>query len=140
MFRENGITVAEDAYAIAPSRLREIFGADSALYITITRYGVKYVGISSVVEAAASTKLIDLRNGNEIWSGRVDVSKSSNNGRGNFLEMLISAAFDQINNVLLDRAYDVGKKANHQMLSAGQKKGLLYGPYHSKYGTDLLSR
>jgi len=140
MFRENGITVAEDAYAIAPSRLREIFGADSALYITITRYGVKYVGISSVVEAAASTKLIDLRNGNELWSGRVAVSESSNNRRGNFLEMLISAAFDQINNVLLDRAYDVGKAANHQMLSAGQKKGLLYGPYNSKYGPDLVSR
>jgi hypothetical protein len=140
MFRENGVTVAEDAHAIAPSRLREIFGADSALYITITRYGVRYVGIASVVEAAASARLIDLRNGLELWSGRVALSESSNNGRGNFLDMLISAAFDQIANVLSDKAYDVGKKANHQMLSAGQKKGLFYGPYHSKYGTDLVSR
>jgi len=140
MFRENGITVAEDAHAIAPSRLREIFGADSALYITITRYGVRYVGVSSVVEAAASARLIDLRNGLELWSGRVSLAESSNNRRGNFFDMLISAAFDQIANVLSDRAYDVGKTANHQMLSAGQKKGLLYGPYHSKYGTDLLSK
>ena len=140
MFRENGITVAEDAYAIEPSRLREIFGADSALYITITRYGAKYVGISSVVEAAASARLIDLRNGLELWSGRVALAESSNSGRGNFLDMLISAAFDQIANVLSDRAYDVGKQANHQMLSAGQKKGLSYGPYHSKYGTDSISK
>jgi hypothetical protein len=140
MFRENGIIVAEDAHAIAPSRLREIFGADSALYITITRYGVKYVGISSLVEAAAAAMLIDLRSGLELWSGKVALAESSNNGRGNLLDMLISAAFDQIANVLSDRAYDVGKKANHQMLSAGQKKGILYGPYHSKYGTDLLLR
>jgi len=140
MFRENGITVAEDAYAIAPSRLREIFGADSALYITITNYGVKYFGISSVVEAAASARLIDLRSGLELWSGRAASAESSNNGRGNFLDMVISAAFDQIANVLSDKAYDVGKNVNHQMLSAGRKKGLLYGPYHSKYGTDLPSR
>jgi len=140
MFRENGITVAEDAYAIAPSRLREIFGADSALYITITHYGVRYVGISSLVEAAASARLIDLRNGLELWSGRVTLAESSNSGKGNFLDMVISAAFDQIANVLSDKAYDVGKRANHQMLSAGQKKGLFYGPYHSKYGTDLLSK
>jgi len=143
MFRENGVTVAEDAHAIAPSKLREIFGADSALYITITRYGVRYVGIASVVEAAASARLIDLRNGLELWSGRVALSESSNNNssrRGNFLEIVISAAFDQIANVLSDKAYDVGKAANHQMLSAGRKNGILYGPYHYKYGTDFVSR
>jgi hypothetical protein len=140
MFRENGVTVAEDAHSIAPSRLREIFGADSALYITITRYGVKYVGIASVVEAAASARLIDLRNGLELWSGRVALSESSNNRSGNILDMLITSAFDQIANVLSDKAYDMGKKANHQMLSAGRQKGLLYGPYHSRYGTDLVSR
>jgi hypothetical protein len=140
MFRQNGITVAEDAHAIAPARLREIFGADSALYITITRYGVRYVGISSIVEAAAYARLIDLRTGLELWSGQVALTESNNNGRGNLRDMLITAAFEQIVNVLSDRAYDVGKKATHQMLSAGQKKGLLYGPYHSKYGTDLLSR
>jgi len=140
LFRENGMTVAEDAHSIAPSRLREIFGADSALYITITRYGVRYVGISSVVEAAASAKLIDLRNGLELWSGRVALAESSNSGRGNIWDMLISAAIDQIANVLSDKAYDVGKKANRQMLSAGSKNGLLYGPYRFKYGADLLSR
>jgi hypothetical protein len=136
MFRQNGITVAEDAHAIAPFRLREIFGADSALYITITRYGVRYVGISSIVEAAASARLIDLRSGLELWSGAVTLSENSNNGSGNLLDMLISAAVEQIVNTLSDRAYDVGKKATRQMLSAERQKGLLYGPYHSKYGTD----
>jgi hypothetical protein len=139
MFRENGITVAEDAHAIAPYRLLEIFGADCALYITITRYGVRYVGISSVVEAAASARLVDLRNGLELWSGRVAVSENSNGGAndGNsILGLVITAAFDQIINTLSDKAYDLGRKANYQMLSAGGKKGLLYGPYHPKYGTD----
>jgi len=138
MFRENGITVAEDAHAIEPSRLREIFGADCALYITITRYGVRYIGISSVVEAAASARLMDLGSGIELWSGQVSLSENSDSGslNGNILDAVITAALSQIINSLSDRAYEVGKKANHQMLSAGQKKGLLYGPYHPKYGKD----
>jgi len=140
MFRENGITVAEDALEIAPSRLREIFGADSALYITITRYGVRYIGISSLVEAAASARLIDLRNGFELWSGQAAVAEAGNSGGGNLMDMLISAALNQIVNTLSDRAYDVGKAANHQMLQAGRPKGILYGPYHSKYGTDRPSK
>ena len=138
MFRENGITVAEDAHAIALSRLREIFGADCALYITITRYGVRYVGIDSVVEAAASARLIDLGSGIELWSDRLALSENSNNGNvnDNILNAIINAALSQVINTLSDRAYDLGKKANHQLLSAGRKKGLLYGPYHPKYGKD----
>jgi hypothetical protein len=138
MFIENGITVAEDAHAIEPSRLREIFGADSALYITITRYGVRYIGIDSIVEAAASARLIDLRNGIELWSERIALSENSNSGNinDNILEVFITAALSQVVNTLSDRAYDVAKKANHQLLSAGRKKGLLYGPYHPKYEKD----
>jgi hypothetical protein len=138
MFRENGITVAEDAHRIEPSRLRKIFGADSAVYITITRYGVRFIGISSVVEAAASARLIDLGNGIELWSGRVSLSENSNNYSGNedILSAVVAAALSQVVNTLSDRAFDVGRKANYQMLSAGRKKGLLYGPYHPKYGTE----
>ena len=137
-FIENGITVAEDAHAIEPSRLRQIFGADCALYITITRYGVRYIGISSIVEAAASARLIDLRNGIELWSERISMSESSNSGniKDNILEVVITAALSQVINTLSDRAYDVARNANHQLLSAGRKKGLLYGPYHPKYGKD----
>ena len=133
MFIQNGVTVAEEAHSIAPSRLREIFGADSALYITITRYGVRYVGVSSIVEAAASARLVDLRNGLELWSERIALSESSNNRSENFLDIVISAALYQIINTVSDRAYDIGKQANHQLLSAGRYKGLLYGPYHSKH-------
>jgi len=138
MFTENGITIAEDAHAIEPSRLREIFGADCALYITITRYGVRYIGVSSIVEAAATARLIDLGNGIELWWDRFALSESSNSGniKDNLLEVVINAALSQVINTLSDRAYDMAKNVNHQLLSAGRKKGLLYGPYHPKYGKD----
>jgi hypothetical protein len=42
-FKQNGGTVAEEVHSLPLDKLREIFSADAALYITITRYGVKYL-------------------------------------------------------------------------------------------------
>ena len=38
-FRQNGLTTAEDIHELPASRLREIFGADAALYLTVKQYG-----------------------------------------------------------------------------------------------------
>jgi hypothetical protein len=135
-FKQNGVTVAEEAAEIPFGRLREIFGADAALYITITRYGVTYVLIDSVVEAAASARLVDLRSGQDLWSGQTSVTSGNESGGSDLAALLVSAAINQIANTLSDRAYDVGRKANYRMLSAGHKGGILYGPNHPKYIND----
>ena len=129
-FKQNGITVAEEALLIEADKLQEIFGADAALYITISRFGTRYRVIDSVVEAAASAKLIDLRSGRQLWSGNVSVTEGSNNSDSSLISMLIGAAIDQITNVLSDRAHDTGKQANRQLLSAGKKNSIPYGPYY----------
>jgi hypothetical protein len=38
-FKQNGVTVADDAQNIDVKKLREIFGADAALYIAVDKYG-----------------------------------------------------------------------------------------------------
>jgi hypothetical protein len=139
-FRQNGVTVAEEAHTIDHRRLHEIFGADAALYIAIIHYGATYILIRSVVAASAAARLVDLRTGQELWTGDVYVeldndSDDNNNNRG-LLNMIIGAAIDQVINTLTDRAYDAGKEANNKLLSAGQINGILYGPYHEEYGTD----
>ena len=140
-FRQNGVTVAEEAHAISHRRLHEIFGADAALYITITKYGSKFMVTTTSTEAEASVKLVDLRNGVEIWHGDVyansDDSASINTGGifGILATVAANAAIQAIN-VATDEAYNVGRDANHKMLSAGEKNKILYGPYHPKYGTD----
>jgi hypothetical protein len=136
-FRQNGITVAEEAHAINPFMLYEIFGADAGLYITITRYGVNYLLISSEVEAAASARLVDLRTGQQLWHGDVSVKLNRNdNSDDGLFAMLVFAVVDQIVNTLSDKAYDAGKEANNKLLSAGRNRGILYGPYHEKYKND----
>ena len=137
MFRQNGVTIAEEANAISFGRLYEIFGADAALYITVSRYGVRFVLVNSIVEAEASARLIDLKTGEELWSGKSRAElKSNNSNSGDLLTAIIGAALDQISNTISDRAYDMGKTVNNKMLSAGYKNSILYGPYHPKFGTE----
>ena len=139
MFRQNGITVAEEAHAIELDRLQEIFGADAALYITITNFGPRYRITYSVVEAAASAKLIDLRSGQELWSGRVWESEGSNRSLENSYlgRVLMLAVMDQIANTFSDTWYDVGRRAAHSLLSAGKgRNSIPFGPYHLNYYMD----
>ncbi|WP_269436840.1 GNA1162 family protein [Ralstonia solanacearum] len=47
-FRQNGLTTAADIHGVPVAKLKDIFGADAALYVTITQYGTKYMLIDSV--------------------------------------------------------------------------------------------
>jgi len=135
-FKQNGVTVAEEAQTIKLDKLRKIFGADAALYITITRYGASYRVISSAVEAAASAKLIDLRTGQELWSGQANIVLQNNNSGGGLAGILIGAVVDQIVNTVSDQSYKAGRMADYRMLSAGHQNSILFGPYHPKFATD----
>jgi hypothetical protein len=135
------MTVAEEAHAIEFDRLREIFGADAALYITVSRFGSRYQVINSVLEAEASARLVDLRTGLELWAGHAFISENSSSGGidsgESLLAALIGAAVSQIINTVSDNSFYVGRKANYQMLSAGRRQSsILYGRYHPRYGED----
>jgi len=135
-FKQNGMMVAEEAQAVELKKLRDIFGADAALYITITRFGTSYRLVDSVVEATASARLVDLRSGQNLWSGQAAVALGGNNSGGGLIGALVSAVVNQIANTISDKAHDVGRMANYQMLSAGRPNGILFGPYHPRSGTD----
>jgi len=140
-FKQNGVTVAEEAHAIGIDRLREIFGADAALYITVRRFGPRFQLLNSALEAEASARLVDLRSGQELWTGSASITENSSSGsidsREDLFSMLIGAVVSQIVNTVSDNAFYLARTANHEMLSAGERRGtLLYGHYHPKYGED----
>lgn len=135
-FKSNGVTVAEDAHDISREKLREIFGADAALYITVGEYGSSYKVINTVVTVAASARLVDLRTGTTLWQGEAKATSAENQGSGGLLEMLITAVVAQVANHVSDEAHQYADLASRRMLSAGKSGGLLYGPYNPKYGTD----
>ncbi|SCW99466.1 MULTISPECIES: DUF799 domain-containing protein [unclassified Pseudomonas] len=137
-FRQNGLTTPNDIQGVAPGKLHDIFGADAALYITITEYGTRYMVISSETAVTASAKLVDLRTGTTLWTGsaRASSEEGGNNGGGGLVGMLITAAVKQIINSSTDAGYPIAGIASTRLLSAGQRTGILYGPRSPKYGSD----
>lgn len=135
-FRQNGLTVPGDIHSVPVAKLREIFGADAALYVTVTEYGSKYQVISSVTRVAANAKLVDLKTGDVLWSGTAVAATDSSGGGGGLIGMLINAAVTQALNHTLDASYKVASTTSYRLLSAGQPGGILYGPRSPKYQSD----
>lgn len=137
-FRQNGLTTPADIHQAPANKLREIFGADAALYITVTDYGTRYMIISSETVVTASAKLVDLKSGTTLWTGsaRASSEEGGNNGGGGLVGMLITAAVKQVINSSNDAGHPIAGVTSARLLSAGQPAGLLYGPRSPKYGTD----
>ncbi|PLZ03390.1 hypothetical protein CY652_06180 [Burkholderia sp. WAC0059] len=137
-FKQNGLTTAADIQATSPAKLREIFGADAALYAKVTQYGTVYHIVDSATVVTASAKLIDLKTGDILWQGSASANSNegNNSSGGGLIGMLIIAAVKQIANSLTDKSHDIAAVTSYRLLHAGPPNGLLYGPRSPKYGTD----
>ncbi|WP_211451315.1 DUF799 domain-containing protein [Collimonas antrihumi] len=135
--KQNGMTTAADSHGIAPAKLQEIFGADAALYVTVSKYGSVYTVINSAVVVTANAKLMDLKSGALLWSGTASASSAEgSNSGGGLIGALVTAAINQIVNNVTDRGFAIAGLTSQRLLSTSQPNGILYGPYSPKYGTD----
>ncbi|MFN4267160.1 MAG: DUF799 domain-containing protein [Aquabacterium sp.] len=135
-FKQNGLANPPEMHEAPLSKLREIFGADAAMYIQVTRYGTTYTVLNSAAVVSASARLVDLRTGTELWTGTATASNADNNNQGGLAGMLISALVKQVMNNLTDASHSVANVTSMQLLSAGRPNGLLYGPRSPKYGQE----
>jgi hypothetical protein len=137
-FRQNGLTLAGDIHGVPVDKLRQIFGADAALYITVSQYGGKYTVLDSAAVVTADAKLVDLKTGQTLWTGEASASSKERHDIwvGGVVGMLVTAAVKQIINSATDQSHDVAGITATRLLSAGQPDGLLYGPRSPRYGTD----
>ncbi|WP_038912346.1 DUF799 domain-containing protein [Dickeya dadantii] len=137
-FKQNGLTTAQDIHAVSVAKLHQIFGADAALYIDITDYGSKYMVINSETRVTASARLVDLRNGKELWKGSATASSSEqqSNSNGGIVGLLVQAAVTQIANTITDKGHDIAGITSVRLLTAGGPSSLLYGPRSPMYGKE----
>lgn len=137
-FKQNGLANAADIHNVPLDKLKDIFGADAALYVTVTKYGATYTLLNSVVVVTANAKLVDLKTGALMWSGAASASDEggNNNSGGGLIGALVSAAIKQIVNNVTDSAYPVAAIATGRLLSSGQNAGLLYGPRSLSYSKE----
>ncbi|HZZ09516.1 MAG TPA: DUF799 domain-containing protein [Paraburkholderia sp.] len=139
-FKQNGLTVPAEIQAVPAAKLRSIFGADAALYTTITKYGSVYRVVDSNTVVTASAKLVDLKTGDMLWQGSASATGKEvglNVGvGGGLIGTLVQAAAKQMAHNLSDESSAVAALTSQKLLSAGPPNGLLYGPHSPKYGTD----
>jgi hypothetical protein len=136
-FRHNGLTVPEDIHAVAPERLREIFGADAGLYLTVTRYGSQFTLFDSAAVVTIEGRLIDLRSRQELWHGSATASnQQQNNQQGSLGALVVAAMLKQALNQALNTSHPVAGVAAQRLLAPGSRNGLLNGPRSPLYGKD----
>lgn len=141
MFKENGISNGFDAQGVPAQKLREIFGADAALYLKINEYGSKYQLIQSVVTVDVEAKLVDLKTGQQLWEGKQKLQQSSDSGNSGVLGALVGALVNQISNHLSDNAYRLSNTVSEQLYTPrlSQQKGLLYGPRSPNFSQNSMT-
>lgn len=134
--KHNGIQTAAEAAEIPLPKLREVFGADAAVYIKVERYGTSYKLIDSETRVDVQARIVDLRNGELLWTGNASASSAeqSQQNQNGLVSMLVTAVVKQIVNTKTDAAYDYAGIAQGRLLGAPRYNGILPGPHSPAYG------
>lgn len=137
-FRQNGLTTPHDIHEVSAAKLREIFGADAAVYIRVKEYGTKYYVVGSESRVTVEGRIIDLRNGALLWQGQATASSKESEGsnQGGLIGLLVQAVVNQIVGTLSDASYQYAGMANQRLLGAPVPNGVLYGPRSPHYQKD----
>jgi hypothetical protein len=136
-FKQNGLANAGEINTVPAAKLRQIYGADAALYVTVTEYGTSYQVIASATVVAAKAQLVDLKTGATLWTGSAAASSNEGQGAsGGLIGILVTAAVTQIVNSATDAGDAIAPITTARLLSGGLPNGILYGPRSPKYGSD----
>ena len=129
-FKNNGIYDAAEIAQVSTYKLKQIFGADAALYLN------SYMLISSVTRVSVAATLVDLNTGAVLWQKSATAANDSGDGGGNLIGMLVSALVKQIADSVSDASFDLSARADAILFSTDCRDCLLYGPYSPHYGQD----
>lgn len=138
-FKENGLSQPAEMHGAPADKLRQIFGADAALYISISKYGTTFQVLNSATVVTADAKLVDLKTGKVLWTNTATASsqEGQNQGAGGGLVgMLIVAVVKQVMATAMDQGHQIAGLTTSRLLSGGLPNGILFGPRSPKAGKD----
>ena len=136
-FKENGLLNPAEIHQVPLDKLREIFGADATLYITVTQYGARYQLLFSEVRVTAHAKLVDNRSGQLLWQGSATATDGGNNGGGGIAGALAYAVVKQAVSNIGDQGHRIARQTSNRLFQVGPN-GLLYGPRSPFYEKTAL--
>lgn len=129
-FKQNGVNTANEAQEIPFQKLREVFGADAAVYIKVKKYGTSYQVIASETRVEIEGRVVDLRTGKLLWEGNAlaTSAEQSQQSQGGLVGLLVTAIVKQIVGTASDASFSFASIAGQRMLGAPRHNGVLYGP------------
>lgn len=141
-FQQNGVQTPAEAQNISPQKLRDYFGADAAVYLTVTRYGTSYQVLVSETRVDVEARIVDLRSGELLWQGKAAASSAeqSQQSSGGLVGLLVTALVQQVVGTATDAAYHYGALANARLLGAPRATGVLPGPRWPQQGQPGATR
>jgi hypothetical protein len=138
-FRQNGVNSANEAQEIPYPKLRDVFGADAAVYIRVKKYGTSYAVLASDTRVEVEARILDLRSGALLWQGQAVASSAEQQQQqqGGIIGLLVTAIVQQIVGTATDAAFNYAGIANARLLAAPRFNGVLPGPRSPLYGQVL---
>lgn len=140
--RGNGIQTANDAQAIPYQKLREVFGADAAVYIKVLRYGTSYKVVDSETRVDVQARIVDLRSGALLWDGAAFATSAeqSQSNQAGLAGLLVAALVKQIVGTATDASFNYAGIANARMLGVPRYNGVMPGPRSPLFGKPMPSQ
>lgn len=136
--KENGVYTAVQASEISYQKLREVFGADAAVYIKVLRYGTSYKIVDSETRVDVEGRIVDLRTGQQLWAGKASASSAEQYQQSQGLVgALVTAVLKQIINTAADASFAIAGTAQERLLGSSRYNGVLPGPRSPQYGQPL---
>ncbi|MDP1767565.1 MAG: DUF799 family lipoprotein [Nitrospirota bacterium] len=122
--------------AIPPEKFKEVFGADSILYVTITDWTTSYVVLASNIIVGADYRLVDAGTGALLWTGKQKVvHNSGGGGGGGLIGALVVAAVQAAITASTVQYRPIALQAN-TLVAKQPRSGLPAGPYHPEFQKD----
>ncbi len=134
VFKDNGVPTPGDMHQVSHGKLREIFGADAALYVVIENWTTQYLVLVTQTTVTIDYRLVDLSSSAVIWHQKQTMVHSS--GGGGLAEMLVAAAVDALVKAFVDPYRPLAIQANVTMFNDSHR-GLLTGERHPDFEKDL---
>jgi hypothetical protein len=137
VMEEEGLADANMVHAADPTRLADLFGADSVLYISIENWETTYAVFASTTTVSFEYILKSGNTGVELWREKSTIQytpqpSSSGSALVDLLSMLVTAAVQKAAPNYMPLARQANGKA---IFTAGQ--GLPAGPYSEFFEKDL---
>lgn len=139
-FKLNGVVDATEIRNVSLNKIKEVFGVDAIIYLTINEYKTHYTLVDSYFRESVTAELVDVTDGTVLWSV-TSMASNATGGGGNGLTALLTALIKLAINEAKEVGYDVSIRNSYHMFTPDNFymfNPFLFGPYSPKYRKDRI--